>query len=265
MSRRLHSAGAIGAAFCALLAAAVGAGAAETAEAGKESAVRKLSFSAEIEVDPAGGVRAGEVRGIAPQLQEWVRGKLGGIKLLPARDQLPGQVARSQLGGQLVLTPMAGDAYAIDVESLQVAPRFLARAVPHYPPAMIRGDISGAALLETRIGGDGRVLSARIVHATREEFSGPVLAAARQWKLEPQFLAGQPVEVVMQWPILFAVETCRTPSSCAHDSAAPGLPDGWACQWDGSLPRVAGQPACADAIEIRGSRVRRNTSPIEIR
>lgn len=220
-------------------------------------APQRLPFNADVEVDEKGAVQAGEVRGIVGGLQKIVATQLSTLKLQPGRRGGEIQVARSQLSGEAVLTPAPNDEYEISLGSLQVTPRVYSQPLPRYPPVMAREGRSGSVLLEVRIGVDGRVVSAQALQSTRREFSDTVLNSAKQWVFEPQWLAGKPVEVFLQWPVIFRMETCTTFAKCIVTDIPSIPPSGFDCKWDESRPRMTGQATCADAMEIRGSRVRR--------
>lgn len=248
----------------ALLFPAIAAGS-HAATAGAVETVRRIPFCADVEVDPDGAVRIGEVRGVAQALRKLVESRLSTLQLQPARRNAEKLAARSQLRGEVVLKPAPNDEYEVDTGEPRVAPCAVSQAVPRFPATMAREGKSGSVLLEVRIGIDGHVVSAQALQSTRREFSDAALESARQWTFEPQWLGGEPVEVVMQWPVVFHMETCISLEKCAATDAASPPSRTFDCKWDESMPRVSGQPACANSMEVRGSRVRRGSRQIDIR
>jgi TonB family protein len=220
--------------------------------------VRHLPFCADVEVDPKGAVKIGEVRGVAEALRKFVITRLSTLELQPAQMGEENLAAKSQLRGEVVLKPAPNDKYEVDIDSLRVTPCAISQVVPRFPATMAREGRSGSVLLEVRIGIDGHVVSARVLQSKRKEFSDAALESARQWTFEPQWLGGEPAEVVIQWPVVFHMETCISLAKCMATDASPMSSRAIDCKWDESMPRVPGQSACADTIEIRGSRVRRS-------
>lgn len=252
------------AAFLTLLLASIATSSCAAAAEGSE-AVRRLPFCADVEVDPNGRVKIGEVRGVAEALQELVITRLSTLELQPAQRSNENLPTKSQLRGEVVLKPAPNDKYEVDIDSPRVTPCAISQAVPRFPATMAKEGKSGSVLLEVRIGVDGHVVSARALQSTRREFSDAALESARQWIFEPQRLAGEPAEVVIQWPVVFHMETCTTLAKCTATDASSMPSRGIDCKWDDSMPRVPGQSACADAMEVRGSRVRRGGGLIDIR
>ncbi len=241
-----------------LLASIAGSPLADAADAADAvEAARRLPFCADAEVDRNGGVRIGEVRGIPESLRKLVATRLSTLQLQPARKGSEKLAARSQLGGKVVLKPVPEDKYEVDIESLRVVPCAISQPAPRFPAGMAREGRSGSVLLEVRVGVDGHVASARTLQSTRREFSDAALESARQWTFEPQWLGNEPAEVVVQWPVVFRMETCLTLAKCTATGASSMSLRTFDCAWDESMPRVPGQPACADSMEVRGSRVRR--------
>jgi TonB family protein len=252
------------AAFATLLLASIATNSrAATVEAG--DAVRRLPFCVDVEVDVDGGVKIGEVRGVAEALQKLVITHLSTLQLQPARRSGEKLATRSQLRGEVVLKPASNDEYEVHIDSPRVGPCAISQALPRFPAAMAREGRSGTVLLEVRVGIDGHVVSAQALQSTRREFSDAALESARQWTFEPQWLGGEPVEVLINWPVVFRMETCVTLAKCTTTDASSPPSRMFACEWDESMPRVRDQPACADAIEVRGGRVRRGGGQIDIR
>jgi TonB family protein len=229
---------------------------AATAEGNED--VRRSPFCADVEVEPDGSVKIGEVRGVAQALHKLVVTRLSTLALQPAQRNGASLAAKSQLRGEVVLKPAPNDEYQVDIDSPRVSACAISQAVPRFPPTMARDGKSGAVLLELRIGLDGHVVSARALQSTHREFSEAALSAAGQWIFEPQWLEGEPVEVAVQWPVAFHLETCMTAAKCTATDAPPMPSRGSDCVWDESMPRVRGQSACAEVMEVRGSRVRRS-------
>ncbi len=86
-----------------------------------------------------------------------------------------------------------------------VAAGMLVRQVkPNYPQLAVRAHIQGTVMLQATIGKDGMVQNLRVV-------SGPPLLiesamdAVRQWRYQPFYLNGQPVEVETQINVHFTL------------------------------------------------------------
>ncbi|MEO8365255.1 MAG: energy transducer TonB [Pseudoxanthomonas sp.] len=191
--------------------------------------------------------------------------RLSTLKLQPARRNAEKLAARSQLRGEVVLKPAPNDKYEFGIDPPRVTPCAISQIVPRFPATMAREGKSGSVLLEVRIGVDGRVVSAQALQSTRREFSDAALESARQWTFEPQWLAGEPAEVVIQWPVDFHMQTCITLERCNATDVSSISSRMFDCKWDESMPRVFDQPACADTMEVRGSRVRRGSRQMDIR
>ena len=80
----------------------------------------------------------------------------------------------------------------------------LQQVPPEYPPLAREARIQGLVLLETIIGRDGRVQSARIL--TGHPLLAPAAAdAVLQWVYRPTLLNGQPVEIVTTVSVTFSL------------------------------------------------------------
>jgi len=78
---------------------------------------------------------------------------------------------------------------------------------PVYPDSMRAAGIEGTVSLETIIGRDGGVQSARTVSGlVHPDLGQAALDAVRQWRFEPTTLNGTPVEVVMNVAVTFELE-----------------------------------------------------------
>jgi TonB family protein len=71
------------------------------------------------------------------------------------------------------------------------------RPAPPYPSAELRAGIEGEVELQVTIGGDGKVLSVRVVRATRETFAKSAADTVSNWTYKPPRVSGRPVCVVV--------------------------------------------------------------------
>lgn len=79
------------------------------------------------------------------------------------------------------------------------------RVAPVYPAALRDGPVGGGrAEIEIVVSRDGRARLPRIVSATREEFGWAAATAASQWVFVTPFRDGEPVDVSVVIPFVFA-------------------------------------------------------------
>lgn len=115
---------------------------------------------------------------------------------------IPGALAPSTPAGSAMPKLAAPEKVRV---SSGVAEGMLVRKVtPNYPPLAVRAHIQGTVMLQATIGKDGMVQNLRVV-------SGPPLLiesamdAVRQWRYQPFYLNGQPVEVETQINVHFTL------------------------------------------------------------
>ncbi len=86
-------------------------------------------------------------------------------------------------------------------------PRKLRNVPPVYPQAMREAGLEGVVPMEALIGGDGAVISVRVLSAQiHPEFARAAVEAVRQWQFAPTLLNGESVEVVMTVSVRFNLE-----------------------------------------------------------
>jgi protein TonB len=105
---------------------------------------------------------------------------------------------------QVKVTPVADAPKRIKVGGLAEAPKPIRAPKPLYPPLARQARISGVVRLEAIIATDGRVQNVRLVHGHPFLARGAI-AAVREWLYTPQLLNGEPVEVIMQIDVNFAL------------------------------------------------------------
>jgi protein TonB len=130
-----------------------------------------------------------------PQVADAVAGGVpGGV---------PGGVLGGVLGGTGSLAPPAPPKSAVvrvggDVK----APQLLKQTKPDYPPVARTAHVEGTVVIDAVIDKNGNVVSEHAV-------SGPgllvssALDAVKQWKYQPTYLNGQPVDLAMQVTVDF--------------------------------------------------------------
>ncbi len=103
-------------------------------------------------------------------------------------------------------TPAPADT-VYDVGDLAVRPIAVSRTAPTYPFALRRHGVQGEAVIEFIVTTKGNVVDAHVLRATEPEFGGAALAAVERWRFRPGKVEGRPVNVRMQVPIVFALNS----------------------------------------------------------
>ena len=117
---------------------------------------------------------------------------------------------------QAVVPPPA----PIRVSAAVMTAMLVSRVEPVYPEAAASQHISGAVVLHTFIGSDGRVRSASVVTGP-EIFRAPALLAVQQWTYRPYLLNGRPVEVDTIATLQFGDAT-QTPAPASYVGGVMG-------------------------------------------
>ena len=78
-------------------------------------------------------------------------------------------------------------------------------ATPVYPAAAKSAKIAGVVIIEATIGGDGKVIDAKVLRSV-PMLDQAALDAVRQWEYTPTLLNGAPVPVVMTVTINFKLQ-----------------------------------------------------------
>jgi len=146
--------------------------------------------------------------------------QLGSIATVPARDQIVNPVsAPSQEPGDLSdAAPLGQDqpAHFSDAASDPAGARPIrvggnirqpikTRDVkPVYPPLAASAKVSGIVILEVTIGGDGRVVDARVIRSI-PLLDQAALDAVRQWEFVPTLLNGVPAPIIMSVTVNFTL------------------------------------------------------------
>lgn len=99
---------------------------------------------------------------------------------------------------------VTGPVYSLrDVSKQPIA---ISQTKPVYPFALRKGGVSGQAVMEFVVTKEGFVANARIIEATHEEFGQSAAAAVSSWFFKPGTLNGEPVNVRMVVPMVFALD-----------------------------------------------------------
>jgi TonB family protein len=81
-------------------------------------------------------------------------------------------------------------------------PKLVSSVLPVYPPIAQQAGVTGAVVVDTTIGKDGRIAKMKVISGP-ELLRQSALNALRQWKYEPSKLNGQPISVEMVISIQF--------------------------------------------------------------
>ncbi len=93
-------------------------------------------------------------------------------------------------------------------------PQPLSRARPVYPPLLRQHRVEGEAAVAFVVSADGIPENVVCVQATDRRFAEAAVDAVRAWRFSPATLAGKPVSMPMQVPILFSLnESGGTPGA----------------------------------------------------
>jgi protein TonB len=141
-----------------------------------DAIVPEETLSLGVEGGVPGGVEGGVPGGV-------VGGIVGGIP--NAEPPPPARVVR--VGGQIK------------------APRLLHTVMPEYPQLATQAHLSAMVVLQLRVGEDGRIKTAEVVHG-QALFDEPALAAVRQWRYAPLLLNGVPTEFIVNVTVMFRLQ-----------------------------------------------------------
>ena len=78
------------------------------------------------------------------------------------------------------------------------------RVAPEYPLIAISTRVSGIVILEATIGGDGKVIDAKVLRSV-PLLDQAAVDAVRQWEYAPTLLNGAPVPVIMTVTVTFTL------------------------------------------------------------
>ena len=199
---------------------------------------KQVWIDAPIMIGADGTASIGELKGATGALSEAAREALARARYLPARRDGSPVASGTHVTAILVLTPAGADDYSISLKDINLAPAGLTVAPPRYPVDMVRGNRSGDVELRLRIGVDGKPVYLRTVSSSHQAFEKAAIASMKQWKFEPQQVAGQPVEVEVSQPVRFFPR--------GQPPAAPSFE----CAWDEARPRWEKQTGCLNAVEV---------------
>jgi TonB family protein len=93
----------------------------------------------------------------------------------------------------------------ISLSSQQLNALNLWKVAPHYPQASKDLKTQGTVLFDARIGIDGTVQGLATVSSPSKALTEAAEAAVRQWRYNPQLLAGEPVEMLTQIHVIFSL------------------------------------------------------------
>lgn len=100
----------------------------------------------------------------------------------------------------LAVEPAVEEEYAF-VDSM---PRVIDGRVPEYPPDARKSQVEGTVLVQARVGIDGRVMQARILHSIAPLDAAAMDAVAR-WRFRPALANGRPVSCWVAVPVTFTL------------------------------------------------------------
>jgi TonB family protein len=90
-----------------------------------------------------------------------------------------------------------------------VMPKPIRRFDPEYPEILLSNSMRGEVLVEFVVSSTGSVAESKVIRSTHPAFDEPALEAIRKWKFEPGTRNGEPVNIRMQQPISFQVNSPR--------------------------------------------------------
>ena len=86
------------------------------------------------------------------------------------------------------------------------APVPLKTPPPEYPASLKDKGITGTVIVTVVIDENGNVLAAEAKKSTDERFNVMAVEGVKKWKFKAAKLAGKPVKVMVNVPIIFSVE-----------------------------------------------------------
>ncbi len=127
---------------------------------------------------------------------------MGAVVPLPSAEILAKSTAASALVPISAAAPARPANLATPVSQGVTPGRLLRRINPNYPSMAIQQRISGAVVLQARIGKDGHVHDVKVVSG-HPFLASAATDAVRQWQYEPYKLNGQPVDLQTQITVNF--------------------------------------------------------------
>ena len=100
----------------------------------------------------------------------------------------------------LALEPAVEEEYTF-VDSM---PWLTEGRVPEYPVGARKDNVEGTVLVQARVGTDGRVLQARIMHSI-PQLDGAAMDAVSRWRFRPALSRGKPVACWVAVPVTFGL------------------------------------------------------------
>ncbi len=106
---------------------------------------------------------------------------------------------------RLPVTYVASTERAIEAAVADVPPQVLQQTSPVYPQQLRRSGLEGRVNLRFTVGTDGHTHDVRVASSTKPEFEAPATEAVKTWMFKPGQLAGHPVNVRWEVPIVFSL------------------------------------------------------------
>jgi protein TonB len=100
------------------------------------------------------------------------------------------------------LASVAGGVEPLRVGNQIKAPTQIKKVQPNYPEVAQAARVQGIVILEATIGGDGRVIDAKVLRSV-PLLDQAAIDAVRQWEYTPTLLNGVPVPIVMTVTVTF--------------------------------------------------------------
>lgn len=99
-----------------------------------------------------------------------------------------------------------GSPMVIRVAELSLRKSVVASVMPIFPQDAMRRRVSGVAVAQVLFDADGKVIRSKILEAPDASTGEAVIAAIKQWKIHPQTVNSEPVQIRGKLTFYFVID-----------------------------------------------------------
>ena len=118
------------------------------------------------------------------------------------------RIVNLTVAGMLMISSVAanGSPMVIRVAELSLRKSVVTSVMPTFPQDAIRRRVSGVAVAQILFDADGKVIRSKILEAPDASTGDAVIAAVKQWKIHPQTVNSEPVQIRGKLTFYFVID-----------------------------------------------------------
>lgn len=179
---------------------------------------------ATVDVDDSGRIVAIELdSSLSPAFAAALRHEIATWAFEPARIDGAAVASRTHLGLHLQARERADGRAGVELVSVGNGPRLVDKKRMRYPSEALRRSIHGTVILTLTVAPDGSVAEIVADDEAHPVLRRAALRSGRDWRFEPEQVAGQPVATRIRAPVVFCLlsEPQHCPVAVRGDAGAP--------------------------------------------